>query len=234
MDRILRIPLIPVLAVQGLMVRSRAQMLPEPGGPRRGRTGSGPPLRLLVTGDSSAAGVGVGAQAEALSGALVSRLSQHAEVDWRLEATTGHRTRDTLDRLAALPDLRFDVAVVALGVNDTTRFMSPKAFARRQAELAQILINRFGVRLVLLNAIPPIAQFPLLPNPLAWTLGRHAERLEAARQAKLAQMNEAEILAPEVPFDPKYIAEDGFHPNALAYSVWAEQLDRRIRLFLQN
>jgi lysophospholipase L1-like esterase len=69
---------------------------------------------------------------------------------------------------------------------------------------------------------------------LAWTLGRHAERLEAARQAKLAQMNEAEILSPEVPFDPKYIAEDGFHPNALAYSAWAEQLDRRIRLFLQN
>lgn len=234
MDRILRIPLIPLLAVQALMVRTRAQMLPEPAGPRSGHAGVGPPLRLLIAGDSSAAGVGVGKQTEALSGALVARLSQHAEVDWRLEATTGHRTRDTLDRLAALPDLRFDVAVVALGVNDTTRFMSPKAFARRQADLAQILINRFGVRLVLLNAIPPIAQFPLLPNPLAWTLGRHAERLEAARQAELAQISGVEILAPEVLFDPKYIAEDGFHPNALAYSIWAEQLDRRIRSFLQS
>ncbi|ETX12905.1 hypothetical protein OCH239_15315 [Roseivivax halodurans JCM 10272] len=63
--------LAPILAVQGRIVRRGAVRLREPDGPRAGRTGAGPSLRLLIAGDSSAAGVGADTQAEALSGRLV-------------------------------------------------------------------------------------------------------------------------------------------------------------------
>ncbi|EEX09439.1 hypothetical protein SL1157_1477 [Ruegeria lacuscaerulensis ITI-1157] len=59
-DQIVRLPLLPLLAAQALMVRQRALRLPEPSGPREGRQGRGPRLRLLIVGDSSAAGVGAG------------------------------------------------------------------------------------------------------------------------------------------------------------------------------
>ena len=55
----------PVLLAQGHYVRRVTPRLPEPEGLRQGVEGSGPPLRLLILGDSSAAGVGVATQAEA-------------------------------------------------------------------------------------------------------------------------------------------------------------------------
>ena len=78
MDRVLRVILFPVLVAQAISVRRSALRLPEPIGPRSGdviRKFDHPPLRILIAGDSSAAGVGVSTQAEALSGQLAAQLS---------------------------------------------------------------------------------------------------------------------------------------------------------------
>ncbi|MEM8598518.1 MAG: SGNH/GDSL hydrolase family protein, partial [Bacteroidota bacterium] len=56
----------PVLLAQGKRVRRVALKLPEPPGDRESTVGNGPPLRLLVVGDSSAAGVGAETQDDAL------------------------------------------------------------------------------------------------------------------------------------------------------------------------
>ena len=69
--------LAPLVLPQVVMARRFSRTLPEPAGPRAGRTGEGPPLRLLVAGDSSAAGVGVAWQDQALTGRLVRRLAQY-------------------------------------------------------------------------------------------------------------------------------------------------------------
>lgn len=45
----------PLLLYQGFRVRRNILLLPEPPGERTGTAGSGPLLRLLVTGDSAAA-----------------------------------------------------------------------------------------------------------------------------------------------------------------------------------
>ena len=55
----LNAPLAPLLWAQGVHTRRKTVVLPEPPGPRSGRTGSGSMLRLLIAGDSAAAGVGV-------------------------------------------------------------------------------------------------------------------------------------------------------------------------------
>ena len=57
----------PVLVAQAVVTRGRMPRLPEAAGPRQGEVGSGPLLRLLIVGDSSAAGVGVAQQRDALS-----------------------------------------------------------------------------------------------------------------------------------------------------------------------
>lgn len=226
-DQILRIPLAPVLVAQGLMVRRNAQMLEEPLGVREGVLGRGRPLRLLIAGDSSAAGVGAGTQVQALSGLLVQRLAQHYRVEWRLEATTGHRTQDTIDRLR---DLRgpYDIAATALGVNDTTRFMSQGAFADRQRELAKILTCQLGVKRIIATAVPPMELFPALPQPLAWVLGKQARRLDQVLQALTTEITQFEHLPLEIPAEAKYAAPDGYHPSPKAYALWARQLADRI------
>ena len=227
-DQILRLPLLPVLIAQGLAVRRNALRLPEPDGPRQGQAGSGPRLRLLIAGDSSAAGVGVAHQDEALAGRLVQQLAKGWQVEWRLEATTGHRTADTLSRLHALPTQRFDVAVLALGVNDVTGAVPQRRFAGQHQELARLLVDRFCVRRILVCGVPQMEHFPALPQPLAWVLGRQARRLDERLAQLSAQLDGYHHLPFELPSDPELAAEDGYHPNAQAYALWADRLAREI------
>ncbi|MFV1491688.1 SGNH/GDSL hydrolase family protein [Phaeobacter sp. JH18-32] len=214
--------------VQAVNVRRRALNLPEPSGPRFGQQGQGTPLRLLIVGDSSAAGVGVGRQNDALSGQLTSRLTQGRHLTWRLEATTGHRSADALARVRALPPQTFDVAVLALGVNDVTRLARRRRFHMEQCALIKLLRGRFGVRLVVLSGVPPMADFPALPQPLAWVLGRHAARLDRVLSNLAAGNHDVIHLPFTMAPDPALAAQDGYHPSAAAYSLWAETLAETI------
>lgn len=227
-DQILRIPLLPVLAAQGLSVRRKAQLLPEASGPREGRAGRGPRLRLLIAGDSSAAGVGAGTQARALSGQLVSQLSRHYCVEWRLEATTGHTTMDTIDRLQKL-DAQFDAVVTALGVNDVTRGVTRNQFIARQSRLLELLTDTLGARRVVVTSVPQMNRFPALPQPLAWVLGQQAARLDHGLRQVAAQHPRVRYLSLNLPDDPALAAPDGYHPSPKAYALWAQEAARLLR-----
>ena len=52
----------PVLLAQGIYTRRMTPRLPEAEGERQGEAGSGDVLRLLIVGDSAAAGVGAATQ----------------------------------------------------------------------------------------------------------------------------------------------------------------------------
>ena len=68
LDVATRIALGPILIAQARRLRLTALELPEPRGPRRGTVGQGGTvLRVLVAGDSSAAGVGARTQRDALA-----------------------------------------------------------------------------------------------------------------------------------------------------------------------
>ncbi|MEX0306196.1 MAG: SGNH/GDSL hydrolase family protein [Ruegeria sp.] len=226
-DQILRIPLLPILVLQGLAVRRNAQILPEPTGPREGREGRGPRLRLLIAGDSSAAGVGAGTQRQALSGQLVSQLAKHHSVEWKLEATTGHTTQDTINRLQALRE-QFDVVVTALGVNDVTRAVHKQRFESQQRQLLALLTGPMRAKTVIVTAVPQMARFPALPQPLAWVLGQQAARLDQGLQNASAGFPQARHLALELPDDPALCAPDGYHPSPKTYAIWAEEVARLI------
>ena len=78
--------------------------------------------RALRLAKKIAAGVGATMQSDALSGRLTGLLgaSLARPLDWRLVARTGITTREALALLEETPADPFDVAVVALGVNDVT------------------------------------------------------------------------------------------------------------------
>ena len=122
MHPLITLSLAPLLAAQGFYVRRTVPVLPEPPGSRHGTRGSGPLIRLLILGDSAAAGVGAVSQTEALSGQLVAALAADRQVTWRLIARSGYTTRGLLSHLQQHPLAgEWDVAVISLGVNDGTR-----------------------------------------------------------------------------------------------------------------
>jgi len=171
LDQILRIPLAPLLVVQGLGVRRRANTLSEPPGARDGCAGSGLALRLLIIGDSSAAGVGARTQEAALSGQLVAALAKDFAVSWKLIGETSATTSTILDRLAQVEPAPFDVVVSALGVNDVTRGSSRGFWQTRQRQLAKHLVDRFEAKLIVASGLPPMGAYPELPQPLRWVFG---------------------------------------------------------------
>lgn len=202
--------------------------LPEPPGPRSGRAGVGVPLRLLVAGDSAAAGVGAPSQDEALAGRLVAELSRHREIDWRLEARTGYTTADAHAHLAVMPDDRFDVVVLSLGVNDVTRGVGRARWLASQSALAELLLARFAPRALLFTALPPMHLFPALPQPLRWYLGARARDFTAALVDWLPRHSGCHLVLPDFQPDSAHIASDGFHPGPTAYAAWARQVARDI------
>ncbi|MFI0475063.1 GDSL-type esterase/lipase family protein [Paracoccus jiaweipingae] len=137
----------PVLLGQGLWTRIKTPVLPEPPGARSGSVGQGRRLRLLIAGDSAAAGVGVDHQSQALSGQIAALMAPICRLDWRLLAQRGWRSRDLIAQLRGLGDDRFDVALLSLGVNDVTGGVGRAAFLRAQQDLADLLADRFGIRL---------------------------------------------------------------------------------------
>lgn len=223
-DTVLKLALAPLLVAQGLRVRARALKLPEAAGPRAGVQGAGPPLRLLILGDSSAAGVGASTQQNALSGRLAAALGARYTVQWRLIARTGATTADTLSQLEHEKPEPYDVAVVALGVNDVTHSVPLARWLDSQARLRALLARRFAVRHVVSSGLPPMGAFPALPQPLRAIMGHTARRFDAALGDALAKESTATHVPFEMELTPDLMAEDGFHPGPAGYAVWAEGL----------
>lgn len=218
----------PVILPQALLARRTARILPEPAGPRAGRIGAGPRLRLLVAGDSSAAGVGVAWQDLALTGRLVRRLSRRFDTAWRLEARSGLTTAGLLDRLEGLDPARFDAVVLGLGVNDVTKGVRRRDFLARQARLRDLLRGRFGARRLYVTGLPPVGEFPLLPDPLRRVVGLQAARFDRALRQALAREEDARAVPFDLSLDPAQMASDGFHPGPAIYETWAERMERAI------
>jgi len=228
-QRIVAIGLAPILLAQGFYVRRVTPRLPEASGDRSGLAGTGPPLRLLIAGDSAAAGVGVATQRSALSGLLAENLSRDFSVSWRLISKTGNTIDDAVAQLDAEIRESFDVAVVSIGVNDVTRGTPARRWLRRLDLLADLLVSKAGVRHTLLSAIPPMHAFPALPNPLAWYLGANAQHLNGISREWAGQGDRCEFAQPPFPLAKDFIASDGFHPGPAAYALWAEHLAALIR-----
>jgi len=225
-----KLALAPVLVAQGLHLRRTAPRLPEPPGPREGNVGRGPALKLLVTGDSSAAGVGVAHQSRALAAPLARYLAEEAgrRVHWRLIARSGLTTAQTLALLQEAGHVESDVAVVVTGVNDVVdQVPSHRAVAAREA-LANWLRNRAGVHHVVFAPLPPVHQFPALPRPLRWIAGADARRHDRALADWAATRADVSHAGFGVQLNRGVMAEDGFHPGEPAYRQCASLLARHV------
>ncbi len=216
------VALAPLLLLQGRRVRRSVPRLPEASGPRAGCSGTGPALRVLIAGDSAAAGVGAESQHQALSGQLMASLDREFRVEWRLEAKTGATTQDTIARLAALTDARFDVMVTSLGVNDVTGGLGIGSWLAQQQELRELARAALGVSQFVVAGLPPVDVFPALPQPLRWYLGSRARSFSHCLEQDIAPESDAEFLDLRFTLDPSLMASDGFHPGPGIYRRWGE------------
>lgn len=215
----------PRILAQKRRLEAEVERLPDAERPWEGKLEGDDPLRLLVIGDSTAAGVGAATQDEALPGALAREL--HARTDrgviWRAIGENGVNTHEFLDRhLAAAVSRPADLVFVSLGANDALHARSAGAFARDLRELFTTLSDRLPEAGILMSNLPVFARFELLPEPLRTTLYRHSRNLERVA-ARVVARDERWMITEQLPppYGPDFFARDLFHPSASGYADWA-------------
>jgi lysophospholipase L1-like esterase len=226
-----KIALAPALLMQGARLRRTALRLPEAAGPRSGRVGAGDaaPLRLLFIGDSSAAGVGVDWQHEAMpqQAAEMVATALRRPVRWQLVARSGVNTREATALVLAQPLDPADVVISALGVNDVTSQRGAAGFVADYAALLRVTRERTGALQAVVCGLPPMQVLPAAPQPLRWYLGQCATRLDRALQRFCVQQGRLRFLSLGWA-QAHEMARDRFHPGQLQYRRWAELVAQQV------
>ena len=149
----------------------------------------------------------------------------------RISATTSSKNAWSTGPLGLVREVRpaaADVAVAVLGVNDVIDQVTVRRAVRHRAALADWLLAEASVRHVVFAPLPPIARFPLLPQPLRWIMGRDARRHDAAMARWAATRNDVSHVPIAFRLDASSMASDGFHPGEPVYRACGEALARHI------
>ena len=189
----------------------------------------GPPLRLAVIGDSSAAGLGVDHPAQTpgalLAGGLARDLRRRVELE--VVAVVGARSADLDVQVSRALKRPIGLAVVMVGGNDVTHRVQPTDAARDLGRAVRAL--RAAGADVVVGTCPDLGSVEPLLQPLK-AIARRASRQLAREQAMAVVENGGtavslgDLLGPVFAETPQLWSADRFHPSAAGYRRVADAL----------
>lgn len=221
-----------VLAAQTAHAR-RAIGVPTRSAPyadgRYGRS-KGTSLRLVIIGDSAAAGLGADSPAETIGAVLAHLVADYSrrEVVLSNVATVGARSRDLHQQVSRALHYRPHVAVIIIGANDVTHAVRPQVSVRLLAESVQRL-RRADVQVVV-GTCPDLGTIQPIRPPLRWVARRLSRTLAAAQAVAVAAaggraVSLGDLLGEEFRLRPDQLfSADRFHPSAAGYEAVAQVL----------
>ena len=215
-----------------IVIAARRDYLPtEPALEIGGRWGPahGRPLRLVVLGDSTAAGVGAGVPELSYPAQLAAELGRDGyRVDLTALGVSGARTADVLrEQVPLVESLDADLVFVGIGANDAIHVTSIESVRRDMAEVLRRL-QATGADVVVAGA--PDMHIEAFVEPLrslsAWR-GRMVEDAIAseARARGVPVVPLRALAGPRFATHPRlYNSADELHPSAAGYGVWVDAI----------
>lgn len=238
MGSLLMIPCLPIIYIQGKLIRKKTPRLPEANGGSGSCVGkSNKELNIIFIGESTFAGVGVETHENGFAGIFANELASklNVTVHWKVHAKSGYTAKNVVEKiLPTIPKTSVDLIIVGLGGNDAFMLNNPWSWRKQMERLIIALKEKFGSAPIIFANMPPIKEFPAFTflikffvGNLVEILGRELERLTP--------------LFPGVHFDARKITvkdwerkmngeehivffSDGVHPSKLTYRIWAEEL----------
>lgn len=226
-----------VLAGQAIVARNRRYAQPELGLASRASIGpaGAPPLRLVLLGDSSALGVGVHRFTDTVGGQLGQLLagggpadSGGRQVQLSSVGVAGSRSTDLATQVArALLGEHPDVALILIGANDATALRRPAESATYLGAAVRRLRDA-GVEVVV-GTCPDLGAVRAIARPLRQVTGWLGRRTARAQAGAVINAGGAVVdLATETGrvfrADAGTLSDDGYHPSADGYRLWAHAL----------
>lgn len=227
-------PLKAVLSRQlhGVLLRNSRGAIPS--GSRRGVVAgdsqSGPQIRLLVMGDSTAGGSEVPTFALSLGGQLASALGRQTRrsVRWAVLARGGITAETLLTKYVWwCAAERPDVVVIALGANVLIKRQSPAVWRAHLTGIVDSLRTTCGDIPVVFTSMPPIARLEAIPQPVRALAALQAVRLDAATRSVTRKRRDV-LMASSYLARSEFLGPDGCHPSIDGYTEWSARLAREI------
>lgn len=202
-----------------------AEAPPPRGDGRYGERFRGRPLRLVVLGDSSAAGYGVRRPRETPAALLANGLARRLQrpVVARTFAVVGATSARLRPQVDAALEEQPDLAVILVGANDVTHNDNRTAAVRHLAEAVRAL--RAAGAEVVVGTCPDLGAIQPIYPPLRWLARYWSRQLAAAQTVAVVEaggrtVSLGDLLGPRFVSEPhKLFGSDKFHPSADGYAV---------------
>jgi lysophospholipase L1-like esterase len=194
---------------------------------RYGTEYDGVPIRLVLLGDSSAAGYGVDRARETPGALIAAGLAErlHRPVELRSFAVVGAISAGLVPQRELALEWQPDLAVILSGANDVTRRV-PTSIAIGHLATTVRLLRDAGAR-VIVGTCPDLGTIRPIQPPLRWVARRLSRDMAAAQTVAVVRAGGAtvslgDLLGPEFAASPETMfARDRFHPSALGYATAA-------------
>ena len=213
---------------QALYVRKNAIRFAIAKGPKSGTSGNGKGrVKLLALGDSIIAGVGADNLSKALVGQIAYFLAKklNRPVDWLACGKNGADTYKITHSLAPqLVDEEANYIVLSTGVNDITGLSRLNSWKNNLNSLLLTLVKSHPGAIIAVTGIPPLGEFPLLPQPLRALFGLRGESFCQVAQDLIDQHPSVIYIPLKFETDPLMFSEDGFHPSEKGYEKIGEHM----------
>ncbi|MEU4478651.1 SGNH/GDSL hydrolase family protein [Micromonospora sp. NPDC023966] len=190
----------------------------------------GPPVTMVILGDSSAAGYGVHRRRETPGALLATGLSRRLHRPVRLHrfAVVGALSAGLKPQVESALEVEPDIAVVLVGGNDVTN-RTPLSLAVRYLVDAVRTLRAAGCEVVV-GTCPDLGAIRPIQPPLRWLARRWSRQLAAAQTVAVVEaggwtVSLGDLLGPRFAAEPtRMFAWDRFHPSAEGYAVAAAAL----------
>lgn len=220
-------PFAPFLYLQGQYVRRKIGRLPDASGETFGKSGAKEPFaKLLVIGESTAAGVGARTHETALAGQFAKFLSAKIgkSVSWQVIGRSGITIKETIHELVPkIADEKFDYVLVALCGNEVLKLRSPINFRRDMKKLLGILKAKNENATFFITNAPAVRLSPVLPFPIKPILGHLSEMHDKNAQEFTADTKNVFYFQQPTEVPEDFFA-DGLHPSEKGYEIWSKRM----------
>jgi lysophospholipase L1-like esterase len=198
-------------------------------GPGKGQVGDGAAeVRVLVIGDSSAAGVGADEMGDTLGPRIAARFHSATgkTVAWRnagANSAVASQLRDYV--VPNIEERNFTHVLIAVGTNDAKNFLTRSRFKKGFGGLLYAIHTRWPEARIYWSPVIDMTQVPALPPVLGFILGLRVQIINAMG-VQLCRERHATAIEPLPVEGEDGFAIDGFHANKLGYEHWADHASK--------
>lgn len=229
LELVLLLPFFPYLYWKGKRLRTQVQRLPQHSNYLHLKTEQGS-KKLLVIGESTAAGVGASGPEKTFAACLFEQGQVKFSV---LNLGKNGLKAGGLNRLLAhaKPDIpaSFDQVIILIGANDCFKFTPPNKFYQELSRFIDIFEGTETTQTILIPTIPPVNHFPAIPYILRLFLGVHRYILTQEIQKLDKKISKLQFIEWKSGFTADFFASDGIHPSDLGYQIMAQEAFKQLK-----